>query len=49
MLVELVNVNPATMLGVDGANLPRIIELYALILDGKCTNDEVKTAISGSM
>jgi len=49
MLVELVNVNPTTMLGTDGANLPRIIELYALILDGKCTNDEVKTAISCSM
>lgn len=49
MLVELVTINPATMLGPSGENLPRLIELYAMILDGNCSNDAVKTAIGNSM
>lgn len=49
MLVELVTINPATMLGPNGENLPRVIELYAMILDGNCCNDSVKTAIGTSM
>jgi len=49
MLVELVKVNPATMLGNNGENLPRIIELYGYILDGKCCNDNVREAIKGSL
>lgn len=49
MLVELVTINPSTILGPNGENLPRIIELYAAILDGKCCNDTVKAAISTSM
>lgn len=49
MLVELVTINPATMLGPNGENLPRVIELYAMILDGNCSNDSVKTAIGTSM
>jgi len=49
MLVELVTINPATMLGPNGENLPRVIELYAMILDGNCCNDAVKSAIGVSM
>lgn len=45
MLVDLVTINPSTMLGANGENLPRVIEIYALILDGKCCNDAVKAAI----
>lgn len=49
MLVDLVTINPTTMLGGNGENLPRVIELYALILDGKCCNETVKNKISQSM
>lgn len=49
MLVDLVTINPVTILGANGENLSRVIELYALILDGKCCNTEVKGKISQSM
>jgi len=41
MLADLIIINPKSVIGNEGENMPRVIELFALILDGKANNETV--------
>lgn len=49
MLADLVLINPDSVNGSDGKNMPRTIELFARILDGKVVNDKIVQKITQCM